>query len=161
MEQPKVDYTSEGRFFMSFGIYFFFIAMAILFSALWIVKDINLNFYLNTALGLMYVFGVGGVVLLGVGMFLFIHDGAKDRKYKFEVHFNNILDQDLKLIELKTKELDYNRKVLEFNKDFKSNLETLKSRKIESFVRQAMDTHFYERNYTECLPKKYKGKRLF
>lgn len=154
MEQPKIDYTNIERFFMSIGVFFLFIAITMLLSILWISRDKNPNIFLNAANVLMWAFGIGGITLIALYVPRLRRKIERDEKYKFEINLKNIIDQDLKILELKTKELEYNRKVIEFNNDFKTKIETIKGRDVEGIVRQALDLDFYEKTYPKCFPKR-------
>jgi hypothetical protein len=86
-----------------------------------------------------------------------------EKKSKFEQMVNQILDQDLKLIDIKLKQLEYNEKVRLLKEKDKSiplgtkALEELQFRDIKNVVEQALDSNFYENTYPDIiktLPKK-------
>ena len=73
---------------------------------------------------------------------------------KFEFMVNQIIEQDLKLIEIMMKNLEYNEKIrLIKNKGISlpagfKELDEKEFRGIEAIARQALDPNFYDKTYT-------------
>ena len=101
------------------------------------------------------------IIILAFGLSILNH-GFKElknletleKKMKFEFMVNQIIEQDLKLIEIMMKNLEYNEKIrLIKNKGISlpagfKELDEKEFRGIEAIARQALDPNFYDKTYT-------------
>jgi hypothetical protein len=158
--QTTIDYTSVGRFFISLGILLIVSSFVIYLYGLNLIGQIIplasldggrfLNNLLFLAMGLL----VTGAIPFLYGIKRFAKDNSMDESLKFESKIKDILDQDLKFIELKFKTLEYNERVMEYNKKYGKDVPTIQHRDFDSIAKQAMNPKFYEDTYKLCKVKK-------
>ena len=153
----EIDFQCTNRFRMSMGFTICMISIVPTFMLLYgsNPKAISMSFAV-----------VFCILLLPVGLFLLRkgYNGLKEfevieEKLKFEFMVNQILDQDLKLIHLKIKQLEYNEKVRllkEKNKSTSTGIKDLNEvqlRDIPDIVVQALNPNFYEETYQDIIKK--------
>lgn len=152
--KTEIDFQSTNRFFMSIGFALCIISI-IPASLLLYGSDSILNSIILFALVILFLFM--GLLLLHKG-----YNGLKEfedleKKTKFEYMVNQILDQDLKLIDIKIKQLEYNGQVRilkETDKSTPLGIKTLKEvqyRDIPNVVAQALNPNFYEKTYPNLV----------
>ena len=138
-----IDFQSTNRFFMSTGLALIIVAIVLIFG------------FQPGGLFLLIT-----IIILLFGLYLFIY-GFKElknfedleKKIKFEFMVNQIIEQDLKLIEIMIKNLEYNEKIrLIKDKDISlpggfEKLEEKQFRSIKGIVRQALNPNFYDETY--------------
>lgn len=102
------------------------------------------------------------IIILSFGIYIFIY-GFKElknlekleKKMKFEFMVNQIIEQDLRLIEIMMKNLEYNEKIrlikdkgISLPAGFKE-LDEKEFRGIQAIARQALDPDFYDKTYSD------------
>lgn len=145
--EAKIDFQSTNRFKLSFGLVIMLtdFVLALLFR-------IPLT-EPSTSLILWFL-----IYLIGVGFFYEGYKGLREnekfeRKLKFEQMINQILEQDLRLLDIMNKRIEYNEKVRSIREKDKSiplgtkPLEEVQHRGIELIIAQALDPDFYENTY--------------
>ena len=147
MELPNFDYTTEARFLLSLGVLLVFGGLFVALYSLIQVKDVNPLRFHSSFTTFFVVFLVCGFMLISYGLFMLGKDTRWKRKFDTERSISDILDQDLKLIELNLKEMEYNDKLKKYNETHKQNLSPKILRKFPDIARQAMDPKFYEKTY--------------
>ena len=150
----EIDFQSTNRFFMSSGLALIIIVIVLYFlfqpEKLLLVPIIS-------------------ILILGVYLFIYGIKELKrmedlEKKLKFEIMLNQIIDQDLKLINIKNKTLEYNEKVRSIKENEMSiplgvkELEETNHRGIESIIYQALNSQFYEQTYPKLIENIYKMK---
>ena len=146
--KPEIDFQSTNRFYMSSGLVLF-IASVVLATQLIPLNSVFSNIF---AIAIMFP----GLLLIYYG-----HQKMKDmekfeKQIKREQMVNQIIDQDLKLINLQIKVIEHNEKV---NYVLKNNTSTLeyketRHRGIENIAKQALNPNFYEETYPTATNKK-------
>ena len=145
--KPDIDFQSTNRFFMSTGLALIIVAIVLFFG------------FQPEGLFLSMP-----IIILLLGLCFFIYGFKKlknleelEKKMKFEFMVNQIIEQDLKLIDMKIKNLEYNEKIrLLKEKDISSpagfkKLDEKQFRSIEDIVRQALNPNFYEETYAKII----------
>lgn len=106
----------------------------------------GINLFTNLYV-LSIVLLIVGVPSFIYGFYRFIKDNSIDKSFKLESKILNIIEQDLRFIELKNKTLEYNERVEKYNKEHNEKLLSIKHRDITDIVRQAENPRFYEETY--------------
>lgn len=156
----EIDFQSTNRFLMSSG--FVLVTMSIIVG--YSFFNLLLTQYSPDKLGLAIFLGITflGYLLIGCNAVQKGYNGLKEfegleKKFKFENMVNQILDQDLKLIDIKLKQLEYNEKLrslkeIDRSKSFRiQELNEVRYRDIQNVVAQALDPNFYENTYPEIV----------
>ena len=152
--KAEIDFQSTNRFLMSIGFAICTISIVPAYMLLYGSNSKNTTF-LSIFLALVLSIGL---LLIYKGYIELKRSEDQEKKIKFEFMVNQILDQDLKLINLKTKQLEYNEKVRLLNKDnnttpSKIGLKEVELREIPDVVRQALNPNFYEKTYPNFKKK--------
>ncbi len=162
--KTEIDFQSTTRFEMSVGIILLTISI-ILFRYLFIN---SLGLLLDHYSLVMLIVVISSFILFFLYFYFGLHlikkgyNGLKEseglaKKLRFEQMVNQILDQDLKLINIKLKQIEYNEKVTSLKEKDKSTslgiqeLNTVQYRDIKGVVAQALDANFYEKTYPEIV----------
>ena len=155
MQYPKIEYGSIGRFYLSLGVFCFFGSGAVFTFVIWKINENNIAVFLDALFPVNLIFGIIGAFYMILGLVILLKEENRQEMYQFDVHVKNILDQDSKLLELKAKQLDYNMKVDEYNKNKKNKekLAHVEWRELKDIVEQARNTKYYE----DVFPKKKKS----
>lgn len=163
--KTEIDFQSSTRFEMSTGIVLFTISILIFIYIFINSLELLLASYSPVILFLVISSFILFLMYFYFGLKLVKkgYNGLKkseglEKKYKFEHMFNQILEQDLKLIELKLKQLEYNEKVRSLNEKVRSlnekgveNLKEMQYRDLKTTVAQALDPDYYENTYPEIV----------
>lgn len=161
--KTEIDFQSTNRFLMSLGTVLVTMSIIVGYSFIYYVR-LLLTQYSLYMLVLAILLGIifFGFFLFGGNAVRRGYDGLKEfegleKKFKFENMVNQILDQDLKLIDIKLKQLEYNEKVRSLKKIDGSKslgiqeLNEVLYRDIQNVVAQALDPNFYENTYPEIV----------
>ena len=151
----EIDFQSTNRFLMSIGFAICTISIVPAYMLLYGSNSKNTTIFLIISLALVLSIGL---LLICKGYIELKRSEDQEKKIKFEFMVNQILDQDLKLINLKTKQLEYNEKVRLLNKDnnttpSKIGLKEVELREIPDVARQALNPNFYEKTYPNFKKK--------
>jgi hypothetical protein len=161
--KAEIDFQSTDRFNISFGMVLVTVAMLVGYLFVnylgAVLKSFSYNMlFLVIFSGLVFlIYSILGASFVNTG-----YKGLKEseglaKKMKFEQMVNQILDQDLKLIDIKLKQLEYNEKVRSLKGIDKSkalgiqDLNEVLYRDIPNVVAQALDTNYYEKIYPEIV----------
>ena len=146
----EIDFQSTNRFLMSLGFAVCTISIVPAYMLFYGYNSENTTILLTTFL--TFVLLIIGLCFINKGYSELKKSEDEEKKMKFEFMVNQILDQDLKFINLKIKELEYNEKVMLLKKDnstslFIKDLNEKKLREIPDVVYQALNPNFYEETY--------------
>jgi len=154
--KAEIDFQSTNRFFMSMGFALCMIANIPAFLLL----------YSSDSIVQLILFVVLFILFLSIGLKLLLkgYNGMKqfealEEKSKFEYLVNQILDQDLKFIDIRIKLFEYNEKVKLLKEMDKSTylginpLKEIQHRDIQLIVEQALDPNFYKNTYPDIITK--------
>ena len=151
----EIDFQSTNRFLMSIGFAICIISIVPSYMLLYGSNSKNTTIFLIISSALVLLIGL---LLICKGYIELKRSEDQEKKMKFEFMVNQILDQDLKLINLKIKQLEYNEKVKLLKKDNSTtlgikDLNEVKLREIPDVARQALNPNFYEETYPESKKK--------
>ena len=151
----EIDFQSTNRFLMSIGFAICIISIVPSYMLLYGSNSKNTTIFLIISSALVLLIGL---LLIFKGYIELKRSEDQEKKMKFEFMVNQILDQDLKLINLKIKQLEYNEKVKLLKKDNSTtlgikDLNEVKLREIPDVARQALNPNFYEETYPESKKK--------
>ena len=151
----EIDFQSTNRFLMSIGFAICIISIVPSYMLLYGSNSKNTTIFLIISSALVLLIGL---LLICKGYIELKRSEDQEKKMKFEFMVNQILDQDLKLINLKIKQLEYNEKVKLSKKDNSTtlgikDLNEVKLREIPDVARQALNPNFYEETYPESKKK--------
>jgi len=144
----EIDFQSTNRFLMSLGFAICTISIVPAYILFYGYNSENTTILLTF---LTFVLLIIGLCLINKGYSELKKSEDEEKKMKFEFKINQIIDQDLKFINLKIKELEYNEKVSMLKKDNTAlYIKDLKEKKLREFpdvVDQALNLNFYEETY--------------
>lgn len=155
----EIDFQSTNRFLMSLGFAICTMSIVLAYMLLYGYNSKNTTILLTSflTLVLILIIGIIGLFLIYKGYSELKKSEGQEKKMKFEFMVNQILDQDLKFINLKTKEIEYNEKVSLLKKDntpqYIEDLKEVKLREFPDIARQAKNPNFYEETYPESKKK--------
>ncbi|MCK4796736.1 MAG: hypothetical protein KAT05_05100 [Spirochaetes bacterium] len=162
--KAEIDFQSTNRFEMSLGIILITISIILGYFS----GDLFVNF-LSDRSSLLKFFSF---IFSFVVFILYVYEGSFlvkkgytglkefegfEKKLKFEYMVKQILDQDLKLIDIKLKQFEYNEKVRLLNEKDKGishgtkPLQEIQYRDIKNVVEQALNPNFYEDTYSDMI----------
>ena len=153
----EIDFQSTNRFLMSLGFAFCTISIVPAYMLLYGYNSENTTISLTSFLTFVLILIIG-LLLINKGYSELKKSEGQEKKMKFEFMVNQILEQDLKFINLKIKELEYNEKVMLLKKDnsttqFIKDLKEVKLREFPAIAHQAKNPNFYEETYPESKKK--------
>jgi hypothetical protein len=151
--EAKVEFSSIGRFLISLGVLMCVSGFGLYLYGLNLLCQVVSIAAIGEGLVLWefmvistLLLTVGGIAFL-IGLVRFWGDVSNEESFRLETKITNILDQDLKFIELKTKTLEYNEKVVDHNRKYTNKVEHVLHRNFATIAQQAMNPNYYRDTY--------------
>lgn len=154
--EAKIDFQSTNRLKMSVGF--------VIVLTDFIVGSLNQIPLIPQLIPQLFAKWILWIIFLIIGTFVFytgyigmIENEKFERKLKFEQMISQILEQDLKLLDIMNKRLEYNEKVRSIKEKDKSTplgikpLEEVQHRGIELIIAQALNPDFYDDTYPNII----------
>lgn len=162
--KTEIDFQSTNRFELSLGFVIATISLYLGYLSINLFVDLYYDPHSNVKLLLFLlsliiflIYFVQGIMLVKKGYNGLKESEGWEKKFRFEQMVNQILEQDLKLIDIQLKQMEYNEKVKSLKQIEEEiyngilDLKLKKFRNIEQIVVQALDTNFYENTYPEIV----------